>query len=81
MSWPNEQRRPDLKPEQPRIEHYRCDCDCHDKEAFQTPARWLYGYGPEARQALCTDCMWTRVTEHDDVVRTWTHTLRKLWRG
>jgi hypothetical protein len=65
----------------PKLEWYLCDCDCHDKEKHTTPARWLYGYGPEARQALCTDCMLTRLTDHDDVVPSWFHELRKLWRG
>jgi hypothetical protein len=81
MTWPAEERRDDLEPEQPRLEWYVCACDCHADDPHQTPARWLYGYGPEARQALCTDCVLTRLTEHEDVVRTWTHQLRKLWRG
>jgi hypothetical protein len=61
-------------------EWYACDCTCHKPEPVATPARWDYRYGPEARQALCTDCMLTRLTEHDDVVPEWKHELRKLRR-
>jgi hypothetical protein len=71
----------DLRDDKPRIEWYLCDCSCHEGDTHTTPARWLYRYGPAARQAFCTDCMLTRLTEHDDVVPTWYHELRKLYRG
>jgi hypothetical protein len=61
-------------------EWYRCDCDCHAKEPVETPARWLYRYGPEAGQVLCTDCVLTRLSQYEDVVPEWRHELRKLRR-
>jgi hypothetical protein len=69
-----------LEPEQPRIELYMCGCDCHAREPFQTAARWMYRYGPEASQALCTDCMLSALSAQTFVVRTWTVDLRKLIR-
>lgn len=76
----NEARRTDLEPEQMRPEPYRCDSHRHFEQDHDTPAEWAHGYGPEALLALCTPCLLVEIFEHEQVVRTWHHHVRKLGR-